>query len=263
MQVGKGGFSKIGLYTDVFTQHLFAFKFRSATGRSTVDSLRRIHLGWQAPGTFLSDGGTHFDCAEVRSFCESIGTKHHVVTAYAPWLNGLLERSNGILLNTLKRLCAPGLGEDEYARMEAKDIPRNWPDHLDAAIKQLSDRILPSSKFSPNELMFRTIVNSRDEPNPEHICELLESDITLHLAYVDQQRLDGYSAIVDHAVKHKQAFDKRLLRRAPREVIFQKGDLVQVHRSDLVHTVSTIKKLAPMWSIPCRVVNRKLNSYTL
>ena len=263
MQVGRGGFSKIGLYADIFTRRLFGFKFKSATGKSTVDSLRRIHQGWQAPGTFLSDGGSHFDCIEVRSFCESIGTKHHVVAAYAPWLNGLLERSNGILLNTLKRLCAPGLGEDEYERMEAKDIPRNWPDHLDTAIKQLSDRILPSSKFSPNELMFGTIVNSKDEPNPEDIHEPSESDIALHLAYADQQRLDGYSAIVDHAIKRKRAFDKRLLRRALREVVFRKGDLVQVYRSDLVHTVSTVKKLAPMWSVPRRIVNRKLNSYTL
>ena len=263
MQVGKGGFSKIGLYADAFTQRLFGFKFKSATGKSTVDSLRRIHLGWQAPGTFLSDGGSHFDCAEVRSFCESIGTKHHVVAAYAPWLNGLLERANGILLNTLKRLCAPGLGEDEYDRMEAKDIPRNWPDHLDTAIKQLSERILPSTKFSPNELMFGTIVNSQDEANPEHIREPSESDIALHLAYVDQQCLDGYSAIVDHAVKRKSAFDRRVLRRAPREVTFKKDDLVQVHRSELVHTVSTIKKLAPMWSVPHRIVTRKLNSYTL
>jgi len=95
--------------------------------------------------------------------------------------------------------------------MEAKDIPRNLPDHLDITIKQLSDCILPSSKFSLNELMFGTIVNSKDEPNPEHIHEPSESDIALHLAYADQQRLDGYSAIVDPAVKRKRAFDKRLL----------------------------------------------------
>jgi hypothetical protein len=85
----------------------------------------------------------------------------------------------------------------------------------------------------------------------------------LHLAYVEQQRLDGYATIVDHAVKRKRAFDKKVLKRAPREVIFKKGDLVQVYRSDLVHTVSTIKKLAPMWSSPRRISARKLNSYTL
>jgi hypothetical protein len=39
MLVGKGGYSKIGLYIDVFTRRLYAYKYKSATGRSTVDSL--------------------------------------------------------------------------------------------------------------------------------------------------------------------------------------------------------------------------------
>jgi len=69
--------------------------------------------------------------------------------------------------------------------------------------------------------------------------------------------------MVDHAVKRKRAFDRKVLGRAPREVIFKNGDLVQVYRSDLVHTVSTKKKLAPMWSVPRRVSARKLNSYVL
>ena len=180
-------------------------------GKSAVDRLWKIHLWWQAPGTFLSDGGSHFDCSEVHAFCESIGTKHHVVAAYALWLNGLLARSNGILLNTLKCLCAPGLGEDEYEQMEAKDIPRNWPDHLDAAVSQLSDHILPSTKFMPNKLLLGTIINSQDELNPEDIAEPTKSDIALHLAYANQQHLDGYLETVDHAIKRKQIFNRKVL----------------------------------------------------
>ena len=200
MPVGKGRFSKIGLYIGVLRQ-LFAFKYKSATGKPTVDSFRRIHLWWRAPGTFMSDDSSHFDCSEVHLFCESVGTKHHVVATYTPWLNGLLERSNSILLNTLKRLCAPSLGEDEYKQMEAKDIPRNWPDHLDAAVKQLSDHILPSTKFLPNELLLGTIVNSQNELNLEDIAKPTESDIALYLAYTDQQHLNGYSETVDHTIK--------------------------------------------------------------
>jgi len=76
--------------------------------------------------------GSHFNCNEVCDYCETIGTKLHVVAVYSPWLNGLLEGSNGILLNALKRLWAPGLGEDDYDQMTIKDIPNNWPEHLDA-----------------------------------------------------------------------------------------------------------------------------------
>jgi hypothetical protein len=51
---------------------------------------------------FMADGGSHFNCGEVRDYCNAIGTKLHIVAAYSPWLNGLLAGSNGILLNALK-----------------------------------------------------------------------------------------------------------------------------------------------------------------
>jgi hypothetical protein len=211
----------------------------------------------------MVDGGSHFDCNEVREYCDSIGTKLHVVAAYSPWLNGLLEGSNSILLNALKRLCAPGLGEDEYEQMTIKNIPSNWPEHLDAAIKHLNDRVLPSLKYSPNELLLGLIVNSRRTDAPEAVQTPTEEEVNIHLAFVEQQHLDGYAATLDHAIKRKAAFDARLRQRTPKNVVFQPGDLVQVHATQWVHTFASIKKLIPMWSIPHRVVTRQLNSYTL
>ena len=211
----------------------------------------------------MADGGSHFDCNEFRNYCASIGTKLHIVAAYTPWLNGLLERSNGILLNVLKRLCAPGLREDDYESMAKKDIPSSWPDHLDTAIKNLSDWILPSLKFSPNELLLGLPLNMGHTDSPEDIELPTEEEIAVHMALVEQRHLDGYAATVDHAAKRKSEFDKKLLQRAPRNVVFQPGDLVQVHATEWVHTFTSIKKLVPMWSIPRRVASRLRNSYTL
>jgi hypothetical protein len=263
MPVGKGGFWKIGLFADVYSQRLFAFKSKAAAGKNTVDSLRRISQTFTAPETFMADGGKHFNCVEVKNYCESIGCKLHVVAAYSPWINGLLEGSNGILLNALKRLCAPGLGEDDYVAMETKDIPNNWPDHLDAAIKSLSDRILPALKYSPNELLLGLPVNARRMDDPEVIEPPSTEEVAMHLALVEQQHLDGYSAIVEHAAKRKKIFDAKLLQHAPGNVVFKSGDLVQTHATQWVHTFAAIKKLIPMWSPPRRVVARKNNSYTL
>ncbi|KII90753.1 hypothetical protein PLICRDRAFT_83158, partial [Plicaturopsis crispa FD-325 SS-3] len=134
----------------------------------------------------MTDGGKHFDCDEVRGFCAEIGTKTHVVAAYSPWINGLVEGANKILLNALKRRCAPGLGEDAYAKMESKDIPKNWPDHLDATIKNLSDRILPSFKFSPNELLLGLVINSRAAEDPVSIHEPTEAEVAVQMAFVEQ-----------------------------------------------------------------------------
>jgi hypothetical protein len=263
MPPGKGGFTKIGLYADVFSQKPWGFKSKAAAGKNTVDSLKKISQTFMAPETFMVDGGSHFDCNEVRDYCNSIGTKLHVVAAYAPWLNGLLEGYNRILLNALKRLCAPGLGEDDYEKMAKKDILNNWPDHLDAAIKHLSDHILPSIKYSPNELLLGLVVNTKPSHTPEDIQLPTEAEVAVHLSLVEQQRLDAYSAIVDHAAKRKVLFDTKLLKNTLGNVVFQPGDLVQVHATEWVHTLASIKKLIPMWSIPHRVATRQLNSYTL
>lgn len=87
-----------------------------------------------APETIMVDGGSHFDFTEIQDYCDSIGSKLHVIAAYTLWINGLLEGLNGILLNVLKQLCAPGLGEDDYNHMAIKDLPNNWPKYLDAAV---------------------------------------------------------------------------------------------------------------------------------
>src|ERR1700677_4356819 len=242
MPIGKGGFRKVGLYIDVFMWKLWGFKSKTAAGKNTVDNLRRIAQVFTAPETLMVDGSSHFDCNEVREYCDSIGTKLHVIAAYSPWLNGLLEGSNSILLNALKRLCAPGLGEDKYKRMTKEDLPNNWPNHLDAAIKHLNDRILPSLKYSPNELLLGLIVNSRRTDFPDGIEPPTAEEIDIHLAFVEQQHLDGYAATVDHAIKQKAAFDSRLRQRAPKNVVFQPGDLVQVHATQWVHTFASIKK---------------------
>ena len=255
MPPGKGGYPKIGLFTDVFTQKLWSHKLKSAVSKNTVDSLRRILQTFVAPKTFMADGGSHFDCKEVWDYCTSIGTKLHIVAAYAPWLNGLLERCNGILLNSLKCLCTPCLGEDEYKAMAKKDIPSSWPDHLNAAIKNLSDRILPSLMFSPNELLLGLLLNMGHTNSSEDIKPPTEEEIAVYMALIEQRHLDGYEATLNHASKRKLKFDKKLIQRAPKNVVFQPGDLVQIHAMEWTHTFASIRKLTPMWSMPHRVAS--------
>ncbi|KAG2349502.1 hypothetical protein BDR05DRAFT_832701, partial [Suillus weaverae] len=82
------------------------------------------------------------------------------------------------------------------------------------------------------------------------------SDANIHMAYVAQQRLDGYEATVQHTVKRKAAFDKHVLSRSPREVIFTKGQLVQFYYSSTHNTLEAKRKLLPKWSPPHRVTER-------
>ena len=62
---------------------------------------------------------------------------------------------------------------------------------------------------------------------------------------------------------HKTRFDRRVLDSKEGEVIFEKGQLVQIYRNDLAKSIGTERKLTPMWSEPHRVSERILNSYKL
>ena len=103
MPNGKGGYHTIGLYLDTYSQHVWAFKYKTAgSAKTTVDAVSRIFQDFVPAETLMTDGRKHFDNNEVRSMCAKWGTTTHVVPAYSPWINGLVEGTNKILLNVLK-----------------------------------------------------------------------------------------------------------------------------------------------------------------
>jgi len=264
MPIGRGGFKTIGVYLDVFSQHVWVQAFKTAGSlKTTITTLERIFCDFLASEVFMSDGGTHFDCDPVRTFCKSWGCKPHIVSAYSPWINSLVEGTNKILLHILKRLCAPGLGEDKYDKMNWDSLPKSWPLFLDKAVLALNTRILPNLKFSPKELLLGIIVNTSKTPQANSSSVLLPQDANTHIAYVAQQHLDGYDAAIRHALSRKAAFDRRVLAKSPGEVVFTRGQLVQVYRSDLDHTFKAERKILPKWSPPYRVRKRICNSYEL
>ena len=249
---GKGGFNNLGVYLDVFSRHTTVYTYKkSGTGLTTVNALRDIGNGFIDPEAVMVDGGSHFNNNEVKEFCKERGIKLHIVAKYSPWVNGLVEGTNKILLGILKRLCAPDLGEDEYELItDFTDLPKNWPDHLDEAVRQLNRRILPSLKFSPNELAFGLVVNT-NRTDPDIVAtEPTVEEVNLHMAYVEQQNLDSQAQTVLHANNRKAVFDRNVVKKHPKEIIFKRGELVQVYRSELTFTHSTTWKLTPQWSPP-------------
>ena len=261
MPKGKGGFTKLGIWMDVYAQRVWVTKMKTAaTGKSSRKSYGNICDLFTASETLMTDGGPEFDNEELRTECGERGTKLQIRPAYSPWVNRLLEGTNSILLNRLKRMCAPDLGEDEYVAM---DVPYNWPDHLEAAVRCINNRILPNLKYSPNELLLGLVINTNPTPTDHVVTPPSAEEVETQMAYVNQQRFDGYAHIVDHAQSRKATFDKRVTDHSPREVIFRAGDLVQIYRSDLDFTLSTDRKLLPKFSAPRRVVSRNQNSYQL
>ena len=103
LPTGKGGYHTVGLYLDTFSQHVFGYRYKTAgSAKTTIDSLSKTFNNFAPWETFMSDGGKHFDNKEVRELCERWGTKTHIVAAYSPWVNGLVEGTNKLFLHILK-----------------------------------------------------------------------------------------------------------------------------------------------------------------
>jgi transposase InsO family protein len=159
LPVGKGGFKTVGLYIDTYSGFVWGTKLKTmGTGKTTIASLKRIFHDYAVPKSFMSDGGSHFNNNEVDQFCSGERVQHIVTPAYAPWVNGLIENANQLLLGRLKHLCAPNHDNTENAITIAgpipSPVPESWPEHLDKAIRRMNDHILPALKATPRELLF-------------------------------------------------------------------------------------------------------------
>ena len=79
----------------------------------------------------MTDSGSHFDNEEVWGYCEVHGIQHIKTPAYTPWTNGLVENTNKILLECLRRMCVPNLDLMEETDAGAWE---KWPDYLEEVI---------------------------------------------------------------------------------------------------------------------------------
>ena len=92
----------VRLYLDTFTQHVWGYKFKMAgTEKTTVKAPDKKYSGFALAEVFMSDGGKHFKNNKIQQCCKKWGSHHHVVAAYSPWINGLVEGTNKILLYIL------------------------------------------------------------------------------------------------------------------------------------------------------------------
>ena len=163
----KGGYHSILLILDTYSHFTWGFKFKTSGAAKTALS--------------------HFNNGDVCAWCEVQGTTHHGVMAYALWINGLVKNANRKLLGRLKCLCSPSLGEDDYESVKPEDITKTWPDHFDATIRQLNERIIPSLQFSPKELLLGFIINTTRTPTTTATAQPSQHDVNIQMLYVDQQ----------------------------------------------------------------------------
>jgi hypothetical protein len=100
------------------------------------------------PKDILSDQGTEFNNKLVEQLLKATRVVHRVTSAYNPRTNGLTERMNHVLVESLAKFT----GENNL----------DWPKWLPYVLLSYRTRVHSSTGFTPFELMFRRKMNGFD-----------------------------------------------------------------------------------------------------
>ncbi|KAF7330052.1 Retrotransposon-like family member [Mycena kentingensis (nom. inval.)] len=264
MPKSEDGYKTTGLYIDVASQHIWGEMYReSGTGDATTQVLESIFRDYLPAETVMVDNGSHFVNKSVKATCDRWGAAFMPVAKYSPWINGLVEGANRLLVYILARMCAPHLGEDGWRSIKREELPGTWSKYFRQAIHILNSRILPAVRFSPKEILFARAVNTVPTPIMLEQTPFTADDAHRHFDYAAQQRLDAYDNRTSYSAARKAVFDRKVAASRQGEVVFTKGELVQVFDTARMKTLSTNKKIEGPWGDPHRVRRRLLNSYEL
>ncbi|KAF8749003.1 hypothetical protein RHS01_10377 [Rhizoctonia solani] len=258
---GHGGLKNVLVIIDVYSRFMFAFPTRKpGTGKFTVEALNKIADFLGTPCSFMADGGSHFDCEEVKQWARERNVKVIKTPAYAPWVNGLAEGGVKLLSGRLRTLCAPYIGLSRDGESDPEATPRLWPKYLAQAVAQLNDRVLPSLGYTPRELLTGMLSAERSASIGKAIRSpnLSMSVVDVNLALTYSLRDDAFANALTYANRRKRQFDKKA-----RVVDYEVGDLVQRYDARFDETHNALRKLAPRWSGALRIDKKARNSYSL
>ena len=197
-----------------------------------------------APRELLSDRGTTFLNQTVAALCKRWETKNVFASAYHPQTNGLVERFNKTLVETLAKLCM---------RQE-----RDWDELIPAALfayrtaKQETTRQTPFSLLYGREATYpiETVI----EPYPRETVgqhqEFPDSDVLLHRALQLYDLADDQNKARE-LTEQEQLRQARYYNQSVRPKGFLVGDLVLQYESARVGTHTG--KLQSKWTGPYRV----------
>jgi len=104
LQQTENNYKYILVMIDAFTRFVWLFATRTTGTRETTRNLRTVFDTFGNPSEIVSDRGTAFTSVEFSNFIHLIRAKHRKVAVAAPWANGMVERVNRFLKNSLIKI---------------------------------------------------------------------------------------------------------------------------------------------------------------
>lgn len=231
LPITENGNKYIIVAMDYLTKWPEAKPVREATAETTVNFIYEDIISRHGcPTIILTDRGTHFNNQLLKGLCEKFEVEHLMSTPYHPQTNGLVERFNRTLIESLARL--------------TQQHVNNWDKYIAPAL--FSYR---TSRHSTTRLTPFLLVYGREAKLPTDSTEI-EEEATL-VQHVERQidklpiiRSKARKQIDNEQQKQKDRHDRKL----PPVTQFHIGDQVLYYRATLDKQWSN--KLSPKWKGP-------------
>ena len=172
------------------------------------------------PLEILSDQGTHFVNATISQLCERLKIKRTLSSPYHPQTNGLVERYNRTLCESLAKLS-----------IQSKT---HWDGHISAALLAYRTACHDTTGYTPFDLMYgRTALLPIDLEIPTQIQQIddneeeaIEKRIYDTVYLLNQKRFEAKRNIENAQTKQKERHNQYI---TPEN--YDIGELVLVYRS--------------------------------
>ncbi len=110
------GMRYVIVFIDCFTKFVDMTPVPTTSAKDAAEALLAVWSRYGVPRVLQSDRGSQFLNKLIADITEIIGGTHRFSTAYHPASNGIVERANGTLMNTLRALLLDQKTED-WCRM--------------------------------------------------------------------------------------------------------------------------------------------------
>ena len=144
------------MFTEYLTKFPHVYPIKSKSADEVASKLLDYISIYEPPKILISDQGKEFLNEVVSSLSKVAGVDRIITSSYHPQTNGLVERFNQTLTNTLRRL----VNEDSS----------NWVKYIPFTLLAYRTKVNSITKLTPFELFYGRTMN-----NFENWCEKQES----------------------------------------------------------------------------------------
>lgn len=236
----KQGNKYLLVAVDYLTRWPIAMAVENINEITTAEFLyKKIVVEHGLPKYLLTDRGSNFTSGYVRGFLQQLGCRHLTTTAYRPQTNGLCERLNQTLVQTLAKI------------IKDKDTEDNWDKYVDEALFAIRCTKNDSTMETPGKLLYGYDLRSPGVwPNPRE--DFAEGEIVEEVAdRVMQMTLETSKA---RGEARKRVMEKQAARKRRYDATVGPRKRFELGEQVLMKDATPQSKFADKWLGPMVVV---------